>query len=163
MSVVGQMALTAVVIGTATAVLGTGRVTVPLIAGTTFIWIWIPLVQLLTGLLFVRDARVPLVEALTRYFETGRYWSCWLLLFTVVLLLGPRPFAIFDCAVATAVIPVLLTTRALMRVARDVCGATDRSARRRVLLHQAITHTVLVCYFGWAVALGPRIVALVRS
>ena len=143
--------------------LGAGRVTVPLIAGTTLIWIWIPLVQLLTGLLFVRGARVPTAEALARYFETGRYWSCWLLLFTAVLLLAPRPFAILDWAAATALIPVVLTTRALRKTAREVCGASERSARRRALVHQAITHTILVLYFGWAVALWPRLAALVRS
>ncbi len=143
--------------------LGTGRVTVPLIAGTTFIWIWIPLVQLLTGLLFVRGSRVPTSEALARYFETGRFWSCWLLLLTAAVLFGPRPFAILDWAAATAIIPVVLTTRALTRTAREVCGASERSARRRALVHQAITHTILVLYFGWAVALGPRIAALVRS
>ena len=157
------MALTALLIGTVTAVLGTGRVTVPLIAGTTLIWIWIPFVQLFTGLFFVRGARAPTLEALAHYFETGRYWSCWLLLFAAVLLLGPQPFAILDWAVATAIIPVMLTMRALTRTAREVCGASERSARRRVFVHQAITHTILVLYFGWAVALWPRLAVLVRS
>ena len=157
------MALTALVIGTATAVLGTGRVTVPLIAGTTLIWMWIPLVQLATGLFFVRGARVPTSDALARYFETGRYWSCWLLLFTAVLLFGPRPFATLDWAAATAIIPVVLTTRALTRTGCEVFGASDRDARRRALVHQGITHAILVVYFGWAVALWPRLAALVRS
>jgi hypothetical protein len=106
---------------------------------------------------------VPISEALARYFETGRYWSCWLLLFTAVVLLGPRPFAILDWAVATAIVPVVLTTRALTRTASEVCGASQRSARRRAFVHQAITHTILVLYFGWAVALWPRLAALVRS
>lgn len=163
MIVIGQMLLAALVLGTAAAVLGTGRVTIPLVASTTLIWIWIPVVQLLTGLLLVRGARLPPSEALTRYFETGRYWSGWLLLFTVVLLLAPRPFAIIDWALATALIPAVLTTRALTRTVREVCGVSERSARRRALVHQAITHTILVLYFGWAVALWPRLAVLVRS
>ena len=158
----GQMALTALVIGTATAVLGAGRVTIPLIASTMLIWIWIPIVQLFTGLYFVRGARGPRSDALVRYFDTGRYWLGWLLLFTVVILLAPRPFAILHYAVATAIVPAALTRRALVWVGKT-CGMPERTARRRALMHQAITYTIVLLYFGWAVALWPRLAALVRS
>ena len=163
MTVAGHFALTALVIATVTAVLGTGRVTVALVAGTALTWLWVPIVQLLTGLVFVRRARVSTSAALTAYFHTGLLWSCWLLLFALVILLVPRPFAILDYAIATALIPAALTARALARVAREICGLNPHQARIRVFMHQAVTYAILVLYFAWAVALWPRLAPLVRS
>ena len=158
-NIVGHMALTALVIGTVAAVLGTGRVTVPLVASTTVMWSWVPVVQLVTGYFFV--GRVPRRgEALIQYFETGVYWAAWLLLFAIALLLSPNPFAILDYAIATAVVPVVLTARALMRLRRQRFGERPSVAWRHVLVHQAMTHAVVAGYFAWAVALWPRVLAL---
>ena len=158
-NIAGHMALNALVIGTVAAVLGTGRVTIPLVASTTVMWSWVPVVQLLTGYLFV--GRVPRRgEALTEYFETGVYWAVWLLLFALVILVAPQPFAIVSYALATAFVPVFLTARALTRLRRHRCGERASVARRRVFLHQAVTHTIVVGYFAWAVALWPRLLAL---
>ena len=163
MIVIVEMVLLALVIGTVTAVLGTGRVTIPLVASTTVVWCWIPLLQLLTGLLFIRGTRLPLSQALARYFQTGRYWSCWLLLFAGAVLLAPQPFTVLNLLKATALIPLLLTARALVEAGMDICGDTRPAARRRVVMHQALTYAVFLVYFGWAVALGPRIASLVRA
>ena len=157
--VVGQMALTALVVGTVAAVLGTGRVTVPLLVSTTVMWSWVPVVQLLTGLVFV--GRVPRRgEAVKEYFETGSYWTVWLLTFAAVVLLAPKPFAILFYAVATALVPAVLTARALARLRRLRFGDRPSAAWRRTLLHQAVTHGVVIGYFAWAVALWPRLRAL---
>jgi hypothetical protein len=158
-NIVGHMALTALVIGTVAAVLGTGRVTVPLIVSTTAMWSWVPVVQLLTGYLFV--GRVPRRgEALIQYFETGWYWATWMLALAVVILLAPKPFAVLYYAVATAIVPAVLTARALVRFRRQRHGERPAIAWRRVLVHQAVTHAIVVAYFAWAVALWPRLLAL---
>jgi hypothetical protein len=157
------MALTALVIGTAAAVLGTGRVTVPLLLSTTVVWAWVPVVQLFTGLLLVRGAGGRRAEALAAYFATGVYWSVWILAFSAVMVLAPRPFSIFYMAVATVVAPIALTAQALARLRRERFGDTRAAAWRRVLAHQALTHAVLVLYIGWAIALWPRIAGVVRG
>jgi hypothetical protein len=157
-NIVGHMALTALAIGTVAAVLGTGRVSVPLVASTTVMWSWVPVVQLLTGYFFV--GRVPRRgEALIHYFETGVYWATWLLLFALAVVLAPHPFAILDYALATAVVPVVLTARALTRLRRQRFGERASVAWRHVLVHQAVTHAIVVGYFAWAVALWPRVLA----
>ena len=157
--VLGYMGLTALVVGTVSAVLGTGRVTLPLILSTTLMWSWVPVVQLLTGYLFI--GRVPRrSEALAQYFETGKYWLVWMLVFAAAVLLAPRPFAILFYVVATSVVPLVLTARALARVRRQRFGERASVAWRRVLVHQAVTHGIVVGYFAWAVALWPRLIAL---
>src|SRR5918993_4553194 len=157
--IVGHMALTALVIGTVAAVLGTGRVSVPLVASTTVMWSWVPVVQFVTGYLFV--GRVPRRgEALIQYFETGVYWAIWLLLFAIALLVAPNPFGILNYALATAVVPVILTARALTRLRRQRLGERASVAWRHRFVHQAVTHAIVVGYFAWAVALWPRLLAL---
>ena len=157
--VVGYMALTALVIGTVAAVLGTGRVTVPLIVSTTLMWSWVPVVQLVTGYLFI--GRVPRRgEALADYFDTGRYWAIWMLALAALALLAPNPFSLLIYAAATAVVPMVLTARALARLRRQRFGEYGPVVWRRVLAHQVATHAILVAYFAWAVALWPRILAM---
>lgn len=158
-----QIILSALVVGTVTAVLGTGRITLSLLISTTLIWSWIPIVQVMTGLLFIRGARMARRAALARYFQTGRYWSAWTLSFALVLLLVPNPFAFLTYLILTAVFPAVLTAHALVAAAMDICGDSPDRARRRMLLHQGVTYAILVSYFGWAVALWPRIAALVRA
>jgi hypothetical protein len=99
---------------------------------------------------------------LADYFATGRYWSTWILAFTGVMLVAPRPFSIERIAIVTAVVPVALTTLALVRL-RLHFGDSRAAAWRRVLLHQTVTHTLVILYFAWAVALWPRLIAMVRG
>ena len=157
------MALTALVIGTAAAVLGTGRVTVPLVLSTTVMWSWVPVVQLLTGWWMVAGRGSRRGEALSEYFATSRYWSVWLLGFTLCVLLAPRPFELLLWALATAVVPAALTARALVTLRQQYFSDSRSSAWRRVAIHQGITHGVIVLYFAWAVALWPRLIAMVRG
>ena len=160
MTLIRQMILTAFVLGTATAVLGTGRVTIPLIVSTTVVWTWVPIVQLLTGLMLVRGA-ADRSSALASYFSTGRYWSLWILTFAAVMLLTPAVWSVFFSAIATCIVPILLTARSLIAWRQQVFGDTRAAAKRRVLLHQAITHTVIVLYVTWAIALWPRLMPVV--
>ena len=167
MAVIGYMLLTAVVMGAAAAVLGTGRVTVPLILSTTLVWSWLPVVQLLTGMVVVGTpldftrGKSPRNGALTRYFATGRYWSGWILCIAVILLLLPDPrlWVWVDYLLLTFLIPATLTARALTRLRRELFGDAPSAARRRVLLHQVITFSIIVLYISWAVAMWARLSA----
>lgn len=152
-----RMALTPVVIGTAASVMGTGRVTMSLVASTALCWSFVPVLQLLTGLLLVRGAAAK-GSALARYFATDRYWSSWMLALAAVVLLMPNPGGVVLYLLGTAVVPLLLTARALVWLRRDLSGDSRAAARTIVVLHQTITILLILAYAMWAGALWPRIV-----
>jgi hypothetical protein len=155
-----RLILTSAVLGTMGAVVTTGRVTLALVVGTAVVWSFVPVLQLLTGLLLVRDAGARRAEALARYFATDRYWSTWALGFASVLLLAPEPGAIVLWLAVTALAPLALTARALVRLRCDLFGDRSGDACWRVAVHQAITVGLIAAYAIWAGALGPRITAL---
>ena len=151
------MALIVLVIATATSVAATGRLTVPLLLSGIVCWSFVPALQLLTGLLFLRGSRVDPAHALAAYFSTHRPWLLWLLIVTGTLLLLPDPGRVLLWAAATAVVPAVLTLRALTRFATDVFGDVPSRARRRVALHQGVTLVLVIFYVDQSVALWPRI------
>lgn len=146
------MMITAVVLGTVTAVMGTGRVTLSLVASGTVMWAFVPTLQLLTGLLLI-GASGTHAPSLRGYFETGRPWLLWLLALGLVFLVAPDPGPYFLPLIATIVVPFVLTARALRRIA----------PRRAVLLHQAVTVGLLLGYIGWAIGGWARVVGLLRG
>lgn len=164
MTIIGYMALTALVIGTAAGVSGTGRVTVPLVLSTTLIWSWVPVVQLLTGMVVVQGRGPARGVALMQYFATGRYWSIWILCIAVILLLLPDPqlWMWLDYLLLTFLVPATLTARSLRRMRRELFGDSPAAARWRVAAHQLITYSIVVLYIAWAVALWPRLATAVQ-
>lgn len=157
MTVIRRMALTALVIGTAMAAVGTGRVTLPLILSTTVLWSFVPVLQLLTGLILVHGRGPSRREALAAYFATGHYWAIWILGMSALLLLVPSAFGIWPRLALSFVVPSVLTARALARLRWRLFGDTHAAAWRRVMFHQAITHLMIWVYFSWAVALWTRL------
>ena len=151
------MALIALVIGSAMAVAATGRLTLSLAASTTLVWSWVPLVQLLTGLLLVRGADIGVARALEGYFQTHRPWSLWLLACAVAIALLPNPGGALLLLAATFVVPLVVTVRMLKVFCRRELGLGAAQTRRRVALHQAVTWTVVLVYGGYAIALIPRV------
>ncbi|HXG55070.1 MAG TPA: hypothetical protein VNJ03_06790 [Vicinamibacterales bacterium] len=158
MHLVSRMALIALVIGASTAVVGTGRLTWSLVVSGTLLWSVVPLLQLLSGVLLIRRADR---QALDGYFSTHRSWSMWLLAGAAAVLVLPDPGGALMFLAATAVVPIILTARALAAFCRDSLGLSRASARRRVGLHQVVTYAVVLAYADFAVALMPRILALV--
>ena len=140
-----RMILTAVVLATVTAIMGTGRVTASLIVSGAAMWSFVPLLQLLTGVLFIGGLHAP---ALRAYFETGRSWLLWMLALGTVLLFWPDPGFLMAPLVATCIVPLVLTARGLRRLA----------PWRAVLLHQAATMTLMVSYIAWAIGGWTRLV-----
>lgn len=133
-----RMALTACALGTVTGVMGTGRVTLSLVASGTLMWSFVPILQLLTGIVFISG---PNATALRAYFATGRPWLFWYLALGMVFLFWPDPGLMMLPLVLTAVIPVALTVRALRKLA----------PWRAVMLHQAATLALMVTYIAWAI------------
>jgi hypothetical protein len=136
--IAARMALTAVILGTVTAIMGTGRVTLSLVLSGAVMWSFVPVLQLLTGVLFITGRNASAVRA---YFATGRFWLLWMLAIGTVLLMKPDPGFAIAWMVATLVVPAALTIRALGRLV----------PWRRVLLHQLVTFAILVSYVAWAI------------
>lgn len=155
-----RMALVALVIGTAVTVAAAGRVTIPLLITGVLGWSFVPVLQLLTGLLLVRNGSGPRLRQLERYFATHWPWSIWILAFHAALLLVPPAYA-GVWLTTTAMAPILWTVMLLLEFCRRELMLDRRTAVRRVALHQAVTYLLVLGYVSIAVALWPRILGLV--
>jgi hypothetical protein len=144
------MALIALVVGITTSVAATGRTTLTLVASGAVCWSFVPVVQLFTGVLFVRGARIPRAQALERYFELHRPWSLWLLGCALFLLLLPSQGDWILPIAASGFVPLILTIRALVRTGQSHLGFTAAIARRRAIVHQLATWAVGLAYAEYA-------------
>jgi hypothetical protein len=162
LTLLGRMALIALVIGTAVTGSATERITASLVLAGVIGWSFVPVIQLLTGLLLVRGFAPNRTQLLGAYFATHRPWSLWILAAHAVFLLSPaaRPYAFW--ITATAAIPMVLTVRLLQRFCRDELRLDPRRSWGRVALHQSATYTIAFAYVFVAVALWPRILGLFR-
>lgn len=157
-----RMALVAVIIGTSVTVSATERVTLALVLAGSIGWSFVPLLQLLTGLLLIRGtARSRRLDLLDRYFATGWSWNLWILAIHVTLLLWPasRRLGILVIGIA-AIVPIVWTLKSLFDYCRRDLGLDPRGARARVFQHQAVTYALVVAYVIFAVSLWPRVVGL---
>ena len=150
------MLLIAIVVGAATAAGATGRITWSLLVSGTLVWSFVPVVQLLTGLLLVRGAKIGRRRALESYFSTHRAWSLWLLAVAATLLLLPNPTVSILYVAATFLIPAIVNVRLLLACCRRDLGFSPPVARRRVLIHQLVTAMVLLAYGAYGIALIDR-------
>jgi hypothetical protein len=157
LSLLGRMMLVALVIGTSMTVSATERVTLSLVVSGAIGWSFVPLLQLLTGVLLVRrfDARL-----LDRYFATHWAWSLWILAAGAVFLLLPETRRSTTWIALTASVPILWTIRLLLAFCREELGLDTRQRRRRVAVHQTMTYLLVLGYVSLAVALWPRILGL---
>ena len=154
--VVGYMVLISLVIGTATAVAATGRVTASLVVSGALGWSFVPVLQLLTGLILIRGAGDGRWRQLERYFELHWPWSLWILAYHAALLLLPTR-TLGTWLALTGVVPMLVTVRLLLKFAERHVTVDRRAAIRRVALHQAVTYSVFLAYAAFAVALWTRV------
>lgn len=150
------MALVALIMGTATTAAATGRVTMGLVAGGALGWSFVPLLQLLTGLLLIRGLRAGRLRQLERYFALHWPWSLWILAYHTALLLLPTR-SLGTWLALTAVVPIAITARLLVRFAQTHVTGDRRAAIRRVVLHQAVTYGIFLAYVAVAVALWTRV------
>lgn len=159
-TLLARMALVALVIGTSVTVAATERLTLSLVLSGSLGWVFVPLLQLLTGLLLVRGLPGGRMRQLERYFATHWPWSIWILVFNAAVLLLPMRLTGLWLT-ATAVVPMLWTVWLLMEFCRQDLALDSRMARRRVLLHQSVTYVLVVGYVSVAVALWPRLAGII--
>lgn len=150
------MMLVSLVIGVSLAAASTERVEIRLILSTSLAWSFVPVLQLLTGLVLTRGTPQRFA-ALDAYFGTHAPWSLWILgvhaLFVVV---GPARDAA-EWVALTAVVPAAWTARALVVLCRTSLGLSPGHARRRVAVHQALSYGLVLLYLDFAVRLGARL------
>ena len=160
MRVIGYIGWTALILGTATAVMSTGRVTISLVLSGMLVWSFVPVFQVLTGMIFVRGSRTSRGVALARYFAPGWYWWIWYLLVAGIVLLVPNAESSLDYILCTFPIPAALTARSLVALRQELHGENAFKAVRHVALHQGVTYLALAVYIGWSVALWARLAPL---
>jgi hypothetical protein len=150
------MVLVSLVIGTATAVAATERVTASIVVSGALGWSFVPVLQLLTGLILIHGGRGARWRTLERYFELHWPWSLWILAYHAALLLLPTR-TLGTWLALTGVVPMLVTARLLLRFTQEHVTEDRRAAIRRVVLHQAVTYSVFLAYAAVAVALWTRV------
>jgi hypothetical protein len=160
LTLLGRMALIALVIGTSVTVSATERVTLSLVFAGAIGWSFVPLVQLLTGCLLVSGSGRDRVLLLNRYFGMHWPWSLWIVVTSATFLVSPVARRFSWWITLTAVIPILWTLRLLVRFSRDELGLDIAGSWRRVVAHQAATYGIALAYILVAVALWPRILGL---
>jgi hypothetical protein len=150
------MALLSVILGVSFSAAATERVDAGLVVSTSAAWSFVPVAQLLTGLLLTRG--VPeRVAALDAYFATHGPWSLWILsVHALFLLAEPARSAALAIAVSGAV-PGIWTARLLVRLCRERLGLSARESRRRVAIHEALSYGLIGLYVWFASALGARL------
>ena len=160
LSLAGRMSLVALVIGTAVTASATERVTISLVLTGAIGWSFVPMLQLLTGLLLVRGATGDRLDLLDRYFAIGWPWLWWILAAQGGFAMIPavRGFGFF--VLLTAAVPILWTVRLLVRFCREELHLGRAQARRRTSAHQLATYVLVLAYVWFAVALWPRIVGV---
>lgn len=150
------MTLVSLVIGVSLAAASTERVEIRLILSTSLAWSFVPLLQLLTGLVLTRGITAR-VAALDAYFGTHAPWSLWILgVHALFVVAGPARDAALWLAL-TGVLPAVWTARALLAFCRCRLGLSSREARRRVALHQVLSYGLVLLYVDFAVRLGARL------
>jgi hypothetical protein len=151
--------IVALVLGVATAMSGTGRVTPALLLSTTVCWSFVVVIQAAIALTLVAPSArrtVGLARAIDLYFAGHAPWSLWLLAAAVW---SPSPIGrpLLPLLVAAAV-PFVLTPLILSAYFREVLEMDPREAFVRAAAQQAMTWVTFVVLFGTAVALTPRVI-----
>jgi hypothetical protein len=157
------MIFIAIIIGTTTAIASTGRLTLSLLVSGTVCWSFVPVLQLMTGLILVRGGRVSRAKALALYFDTHRPWSLWLISAAMLLLLLADPGGWLIPILATAIAPAIVSGRAVTALLTQKLGFSVPQARRRAALHYTLTLAIVLIYAEYAGALIRRFVGSVTT
>lgn len=150
------MVLLSLVLGVSLSAAATERVDAGLVLSTSLGWSFVPLLQLVTGLVLTRGSGNR-SAALDAYFATHGPWSLWILgVHALFLLVGPSRDAALWIAL-TAIVPAAWTARLLVVMCRHTLGLSARESRLRVALHEGLSYGLVLLYVHFAVALGARV------
>jgi hypothetical protein len=154
-------ALLALVFGTVAAMASASHVDVRLVASTTLYWSFVPAVQwLIAGALVASAPRrvLPVPAAIDAFFTTSLPWALWMIAFAGWSAAGPPVARSITLPLLAALIPLLWTPRLVFNYCRRILGDDRGAALRRTVAHQVASWLLFVVYYGWAVALWPRMV-----
>lgn len=154
--------LVAVVIGAVVSVMCTGIITPRLWLGSAVCWSFVPVLQSITGLVFLNHGRTrrTIPVFLDRLFNTHRPWTLWYLAVAGALLVWPTasPLAVE----VSALVPLGLTVPLLIRLCVDTLGVDRATAVRRVAAHQVATGVIILGYVQATSQLVPRVIGLLQ-
>jgi hypothetical protein len=151
--------LVALVLGLCTAIAATHTVSPALVASMTLSWSYIVVLQLAIAVpLIAAPARrtVGVARAIDLFFAGHAPWSIFML-GAAAWSVAPAGSEIWPLYVA-ALVPCVLTLRIVSAFFSEVLALDARAARRRTVVHQAITWTVFVGVNWVASAFTPRLV-----
>lgn len=150
--------LVALVVGAATALAATGRLTAGLALSGAVCWSFVPAVQMGIAASVLRSPRTRLraAQRLDLWFMGHAPWSLWML--------GAAAFiAWFGGAglpmIGSAIVPIVWTAWIARAFCLRILQDTPRQARRRLVLQQALTWMVVLAYVALAAQLWPRLLA----
>jgi len=154
-------ALLALLYGTVAAMASAGHVDVPLVVSTTLYWSFVPALQCLIAWALVASAprrALPVPAAIDAFFTTSLPWTLWMLAFAGWSTAGPPIARSLNLPLLATIIPLLWTPRLIFNFCRRILGDDGRTALQRTLVHQAASWLLFITYYGWAIALWPRVV-----
>jgi hypothetical protein len=162
--VVARAAFASLLVGTAVAIMATGRVTIPLVLTGALFWMFVPMLQLLMGAVLAWSApfrAVAMPRALELWMLAHAPWSLWLLAVAAIVSLGSAPFLGSELVILSGLVPVVWTSI----IVRAYCVAVLRlgrpAARWRIFAHQLMVWSAIVIFGLLTGGVWPRIVALI--
>ncbi len=153
--------LVALVIGAATSLSATGRLTLGLVLSGAACWSFVPAIQLGTATLILRSPRTRLSTSrrLDLWFIAHGPWSLWLL--SVAALVTWATDGWMWPIVFSSIIPIVWTAWMARAYCRTILQDTTRQARVRITKHQVLTWTIVLVYIALAAQLWPRFLAVI--
>ena len=152
----------ALLLGVTIAMSATHTVAAPVVVSVSICWTVAVLVQLITALIVVGSSSrraMPLSRALDLFFLGHAPWSLWLLVVGGMATWTPDLVNTLT-VVLTMLVPAALTTRIVAAFSAVVLGTSRRAAVTRAALHHTITWIAILVLFAAAVALWPRVLAV---
>ena len=153
----------ALLLGVTIAMSATHTVAAPVVVSVTICWSVAVLIQLVTGLIVVGPSSrraVPLSRAVDLFFLGHAPWSLWLLVVAGMATWTPDLVNTLT-VVLTMLVPAALTTRIVAAFSEVVLGTSRRAAVARASLHHTVTWIAIIVLFAAAVALWPRVLAVI--
>jgi len=162
---VRRPALVALLLGTGSAFSATGHVTIGLLVSGFVCWSFVPLLQIATAGAIMRSSSrtLPFGRRIDLWFMGHMPWSLWIFAATLAMGTARKGWRVEGPIIVSALIPIAWTSAIAASFCRVVLGDAPHVARARTALHQAVTWTIALIYFAYAVALWPRIVAFLGN
>jgi hypothetical protein len=142
----------AMVIAVAIGSSATGRLHLGLVASLAFVWVFVPVIHVVTALALVATSprrSSALGTAVALLLMGHGPWSLALLILGALGAAGLGHW--FALTFAVVAIALVLTVRIVHAFCLEVLGASVAGAWFRTIAHQAITTAIAVLYVDWAV------------